>query len=376
MVNPLLKEKKYLLFSMSRRNTGTDNVFTMLNRAFREALYLGRIPAVGKFTIGPIHNLGSIKSDFCFEDYLDLSNGVTYQLKKDGHKPIASHLDWVKEEDLNLESCFFDQVYFLSDEEVVTEEMNNRYDVVVRRDPTFKYAKTHKQYKDHTVAIEFPYSKKVNTLTDEVLDVLGISRAYAMAAQQYFLNRVNSIGFSCGSVAENTLANDISLETSYYACMHVRASINDRDYGQPIFTFGSLKEQIEAVLNEAVAKGSRLYIMSDIHRAGFFDFLKSDYQIYRYYDFPQLKRLISREDGTIDNVMLYLVEKNIMKYATVKILPPHKGPMVYHINTVYDLSFLKDPPTDRPRPTEFQVFIGDCMQKLGLRRIFDRIMSG
>ena len=368
--------KKYLLFSMARRKTGMDNVFRMLNLIFKEAQHLNRIPVIGKFTMSPTHNLGNSRQDLRFEDYLDLSNGITYRLEKGCHRPIASHLDWVKEEDLNLESCFFDQVYFLSDEEVVTEEMNNRYDVVVRRDPTFKYVQTHKQYKDHTVAIEFPYSKKVNTLTDEVLDVLGISRAWAMAAQQYFLNRVNSIGFSCGSVAENTLANDISLEASYYACMHVRASVNDRDYGQPIFTFGSLKEQIEAVLNEAVAKGSRLYIMSDIHWGGFFDFLKSDYQIYRYYDFPQLKRLVSREYSTIDNVMLYLVEKNIMKYATVKILPPHKGPMVYHINTVYDLSFLKDPPTDRPRPTPFQVFIGDCMQKLGLRRIFDRIMSG
>ena len=174
---------------------------------------------------------------------------------------------------------FFDKVYFLSDEEVVTKEMNNRYDVLIRRDPSFKYPQTHKQYKNNNVLIDFPYSEKVNELTDEVLDILRTSREHAMAAQQYFLNRVNSIGFSCGSVAENTLANDISLETSYYACMHVRASINDRDYGQPIFTFSSLKEQIEAVLNEAVAKGSRLYIMSDIHGADFFDFLKSDYQI-------------------------------------------------------------------------------------------------
>ena len=374
MVNPLLKEKKYLLFSMSRRNTGTDNVFTMLDRVFREALYLGRIPAIGKFTIGPMHNLGKGKSHLCFEDYLDLSNGITYRLGKGCHRPIASHLDWVKEEDLNLESYFFDQVYFLSDEEIVTEEINNRYDVVVRRDPTFKYAQTHKEYKDDTISIEFPYSKKVNTLTDEVLDVLGTSRTRAMAAQQYFLNRVDSVGFSCGSMDENTLANDISLETSYYACMHVRAS--DREYRWPIFALTSSKDQIKLVMKHAASKGSRVYIMSDVHKVDFFDFLKSDYQIYRYYDFPLLKRLVSRDDGTIDNVMLYLVEKNIMKYATVKILPPHKGPMIYHANTVYDVSFLKGLPAARARPTPFQVFIGDCMQKLGLRRIFDRIMSG
>ena len=175
---------------------------------------------------------------------------------------------------------------------------------------------------------------------------------------------------------ERTHHSSVPLDKVYYACMHARASIKDRDYGQPIFPFSASREQIESVLKNIVRKGSRIYIMSDVHKPKIFDFLKSDYQIYRYYDFPLLKRLVSRDDGTIDNVMLYLVEKNIMKYATVKILPPHKGPMIYHANTVYDVSFLKGLPAARARLTPFQVFIGDCMQKLGLRRIFDRIMSG
>ena len=370
MVDHRLKRKKYLLFSMSQRNTGADNVFTMLNRIFIEAHCLGRIPAVGKFTIGPTHNLGKVKSDFCFEDYLDLSNNITCQLEEGCYRPIESHLDWVKEEELDLEAHFFDKVYFLSDEEIVTEEMNNRYDVFVRRDPSFKYAQTHKQYKRNNIFIDFPYSEKVNELTDEVLDILGTSREHAMVTQRYLLSQFNNGGWYDDAVSQRS----IPLNASYYACMHVRASINDRDYEQPIFTFGSSRIQLKTVLNETIAKGSQLYIMSDIHQYDFFDFLKSDYQVYRYHDFPQLKRLVSGKDNVIDNVMLYLVEKNIMKYATVKISPPHKGPMIYHLNTVYDLSFLKNPPLTKPRPTKFQNFMDACIQKLGLKHIFSSIV--
>ena len=167
---------------------------------------------------------------------------------------------------------------------------------------------------------------------------MGISREAAMAAQHYFLNKINSSGW-------DVRHDCIPLKKVYYACMHVRASIKDRDFGQPIFPFAAVKEQIKSVLEHSIAKGSRLYIMSDIHQADFFDFLKSDYQVYRYHDFPKLRKIVSGEDGSkIDNVMLYLIEKNIMKHATVKILPPHKGPMVYHLNTVYNLSILKKTP--------------------------------
>ncbi len=355
---------------MSSRNTGMDNVFTMLERVFREARHLGRIPAVGKFTIGPTHNLGKVKSDFCFEDYLDLSNSITYKFEEGYHKAVSSHLDWVKEEDLDLKSCFFDTMYFLSDDEIVGEEMNNHYDVLIRRDPSFKYARTHTRYEVDDISIGFRYSERVDTLTDKVLDVLGTSRTHATAAQHYFSSRFNSADW-----CDSTMADVLEPNTNYYACMHVRMS--DRESQWPVFEFSSSKEHIKSVLEHSISKGSQLYIMSDIHQPDFFDFLKSDYRVYRYHDFPDLKRLVSEESGgKIDNVMLYLAEKNIMKHATVKILPPHKGPMVYHLNTVYDLTLLKNPPRKRLRPTEFQKFWRDGMEKLSPKRLFNRTFIG
>ena len=94
--------KKYLLFSMAQHETGMDTVFRTLNLIFKEARHLNRIPVIGKFTMCPTHNLGNSRSNLNFEDYLDLSNGITYQLEEGCHRPIASHLDWIKEEDLDF----------------------------------------------------------------------------------------------------------------------------------------------------------------------------------------------------------------------------------------------------------------------------------
>ncbi len=333
--------KKYLLFSMTKRKTGVDNVFRMLNLIFKEARHLDRIPVIGEFTMSPTHNLGDSRADLRFEDYLDLSNGITVERKQGCHRPTAFRLDWIREEELDLTNYSSGKVYKLADDEIVGEEMNRCYDVLIRRDPTFKYVSAYKEYRYGNYLIDFPYSEKVNKLSDEVLGALGISRQDTMAAQHYFLNKVNSSEW-------NAQHDCIPLDKVYYACMHVRASIQDRDHEQPIFPCTAAKEQIESVLRYAIRKKSQLYIMSDIHQPDFFDFLKSDYRVYRYYDFPNLRRLVSGEGGEkTDNVMLYLVEKNIMKYATVKILPPHKGPMIYNLNTVYDLTLLKKPSSKR-----------------------------
>ena len=379
---------------MVQRATGMDTVFRMLNLIFKEAQHLNRIPAIGEFTMSPTHNLGDSRTNLRFEDYLDMSNSKTCRFDKGYHRPIASHLRWIKEEDLALDSYFFDKVYFLSDEETVSEAMNLRYDVLIRRDPTFSYVGTCREYKYGKHLIDFKYSNQLNKLTDEVLDILGTSRAHARVSQHYFLSRVND-----ADCCDSTIANMLKSNTNYYACMHVRASIDDRDYEQPIFTFASLKLQIKTVLQGAIARGSKLYIMSDIHQPDFFDFLKSDYRVYRYHDFPNLKRLVSGEDGgKIDNVMLYLVEKNIMKHAMVKILPPHKGPMIYHLNTVYDLTslkklpsrltirtlrrmvhdliFLKEPLSKKLHLRKFQKLMVSCMKKLSPKQLLNRILIG
>ena len=139
--------KKYLLFSMNKRQAGLDSVFGMLSRIFKEAKHLNRIPVIGRFIMDQRHNMGKRRAHLRFENYLDLSNGITVRFQQGCHRRTASHLDWIQEQELDLGKYAPDKVYNLADDEIVGEEMNQRYDVLIRRDPTFKYATACKKYK-------------------------------------------------------------------------------------------------------------------------------------------------------------------------------------------------------------------------------------
>ena len=342
MVEQNPRDDKYLVFSMTQSKPQIDHVFKILNTVFLEAFELGRIPVIGRFAIHPAHNLYFRKNDFNFEDYLDLSNGTIRPINKvdsivkDGQK-------WLKEEEFNLAHYAADQVCFVNDE-VISSEINKNYDVIVRKDPPFQYVKKYTQNKEIEFLLDFPYSEKVNKLTDIVLEALGTSKENALAGQYYFWDKVATMR-SCFDEKTKARGSSISLRGAYYACMHVTSKRGSRPKELPMLQFVFSTKQVKTLLGYAISKGSKLYIMSDIRNPQHFDFLKEDYRIYRYYDFPELNQLVSGEQGSvIDNVMLYLVEKNIMRYATVKIIPPYKGMLMYHLNEVYDLSLLKTPP--------------------------------
>ena len=342
MVEQSTKDDKYLVFSMTESKTKIDQVFKILNTVLLEAFDLGRTPVIGRFAVHPEHNLYSKKKDFDFEDYLDLS-GITIRSVDKVDTIVSDSQKWIREEEFNLDHYAADKVCLVSDE-VISNEMNQSHDVIVRRDPPFRYVKKYAQNKKAEFLLDLPYSKKVNALTDIVLEAMGTSRENALAGQYYFLNKVGTMR-SCFDEQTKARGSSISLREAYYACMQVESNRGVRPKEMPMLRFAFSPKQIKTLLGYAISKGSRLYIMSDIRNPQHFDFLKEDYQVYRYYDFPELARLVSGKRGSdIDNVMLYLVEKNIMRYATVKIIPPNKGSMMYHLNEVYDLSLLKNPP--------------------------------
>ena len=334
---------KYIIFSVTQPKYGVNRIFSILNTVFLEAHRWGRIPVVGNFTVPSSHNLYFECGDFHFNDYFDLARG-TLRPRNKVDSVIQDRLKWIKEEELDREAYPTEKVCRIKDE-IISRKMHEQYDIIIRRDPPYEYVEKYFQQEKPNLLLDFPYSEKINQLTDIVLKALGTSRENAWATQCYFLNKVATMR-SCFDEATRARGSSISLKTSNYACMHVPAKRDSRQKEQRALRFALSKKQIQAVLSYAISKNSRIYIMSDIRNPRHFDFLKEDYQVYRCYDFPELKRLISGENGSsIDNVMLYLVEKNIMKHATVKILPPDQGSIMYHLNEVYDLSILKNPPT-------------------------------
>ena len=132
---------------------------------------------------------------------------------------------------------------------------------------------------------------------------------------------------------QNNYQAEFSKKPLYYACLHVRA--NDALY-YPHIRYAAAPYHLKHIVKRAVPKGSIIYAMTDISDPDYLDFLKKDYTVYQYLDFPELKALVSSEDDLeIDNTMLYSVEKNIMQYAYTKIVRSKRYPKLLYINSSF-----------------------------------------
>ena len=111
------------------------------------------------------------------------------------------------------------------------------------------------------------------------------------------------------------------------------------------FLYWNRPRNIKRIVNKVVCKGSKIYIMSDIYDRYYFDFLKKDYVVYQYHDFPDLKALVSKNNGhEIDNAMLYSIEKNIFQYAYIKIKRMNHSPKIFYIDSSFNVPLLSVSP--------------------------------
>jgi hypothetical protein len=76
-------------------------------------------------------------------------------------------------------------------------------------------------------------------------------------------------------------------------------------------------EKIYETVSRVLPKGSRVYILTDEKNRSYFDILKRDYQIFQYFDFPELSALVEGTDP--DNFFLYEIEQLIFSRAKTKI---------------------------------------------------------
>ena len=166
-------------------------------------------------------------------------------------------------------------------------------------------------------------SEIVNDLTDIVLNHFGVPRESAES--------LSDILWDLPKIQYSDMAFYYR-DLNYYACMHVRYGGNVNHASKLIKrTPQRLSMAIKRVLRaiyERNRKNLPLYIMSNINDVHYFDFLKPDYDIYRYTDFRELRERFTRQEE-IDHNLLYSVEKNIMRYATVKILPSSRNRFIF-----------------------------------------------
>ena len=297
---------------------GLDGKIRDLSSLLGKALTLKRIPVI---TNRPpnisLHNFGKPLDNFTWSKYLDLDKTKVYKLSKDGTiKRETAPLHYVLDSDFNIKSYSQNQIHMV-DLEKLYDRDNEKYKVLLLSSAGFPKPPYY---------IRFIPSSAVNDLTDSVLAHLGTSRSTMQNAQELLYNRCST---------EN-LIKKIKHEKFFYSCLHIRA--NDMLFYEHGFFHAALPSNIKKLVYRACPRDTKLYIMSDIHDAKYFDFLKNRYDVYTYHDFPELKCIVDNESRTADNHLLYQVEKNIMDHALVKLVAHRRT--VYHFQSdfIYSIS--------------------------------------
>ena len=314
---------KYLTLRF-KKPEGLDHLLVAFKNAIREAIYLGRTLIIDKYSMHSKHNLGFVLENLDIERYINLDETRIYRIKENGSiEQINNAFRYIHVKDFDLGKYSAEQILKLQ-HQPITEEQTNQYKVIVRdTNDTPCYSR---YYSDILVA--FHPSDEVARLTDVVLRAMGTSFADVKKRAAVYKD-VDS------SANRDIYKQDMLDNPLNYACLHVRGNDMIRS---PRFNYAAHPRQVESIVRQIVTKGMRIYIMSDIKDPEYFSFLEKDYVVYQYYDFPELKALISGGSGQeIDNAMLYSVEKNIFQYATIKIDRSFRYPKIMYLNCSFKL---------------------------------------
>ncbi len=307
-----MTQPKYLEGKERDKIEGLDGKIRDVSSLWGKALTLKRIPVIPNQPPNTMtHNLGKSLDNFTWLRYLDLDKTEAYKLRKDGTiKKEKSRLNYVLRSDFNIESYPQNQIHTV-DLDKLYDRDNEKYKVL-RVAPSIGFP-TPPYY------IRFIASQAVNDLTDSVLARFGTGRSTMRDAQELLYNRCSTVN----------LFEKIKHEKFFYSCLHIRA--NDMLFFDARFFRAALPSNIKKLVYRACPHGTKLYIMSDIHDAGYFDFLRNRYDVYTYRDFPELKCLVDNASRATDNHLLYAVEKNIMDHALVKLVANRRS--LYHFQS-------------------------------------------
>ena len=318
--------RKYLVLRSSG-SPGLDHSLAVLKNAIKEAIYLNRTLVINKFSMSAKHNLEHHAENLEYKRYINLDKTQAYKTEQDG-----SLFHYIDAENFDLNK-YSEKDILLLDRNIrlITEEENNRYEVIIRRTTDASYCKRY-----YDILVSFYPSDEVEHLTDAVLKSLGTNLTDAKKRSLVYqdVNFSDNRDIFYKKMLDNPL---------YYAALHVRG--NDAYQLWSDYRYWNTTRHLKHIIGTSLPKGCRIYIMSDIYDHHYFDFLKKDYTIYRYFDFPSLEALVSKNNNCeIDNAMLYSVEKNILQYAYIKIVRAKHSPQIVYINSSFNVPLLSIPP--------------------------------
>ena len=321
---------KYLYFPYEY-DGGLDSKTYDLVLLIRVALSLGRIPIIKEARTSFTHRLDDIEQDVSidWDEHINLSAVKILETTSDGTiKESPETLRYVYEKNFDW-SCPESQVRCVDGLQLYNEENETIRIIILARDKVNlrrkgrdeQLSKIHKglyfsprlnAYFKSPFYIVIPPSRRVEGLSDIVINNFGTNRE----SMKLFNNAL----YDLPRFRKFSIEQDFN-NFCYYACMHVRFAENSKIASKEIKHADYLRKVIKATVKniyEMHSQNMPLYIMSNIMDADYFDFLKPKYNIYRYTNFEKLVEQVS-PNGTIDHNLLYSVEKNIMRYAAVKI---------------------------------------------------------
>lgn len=372
----LQQSGKYLYLSYEY-DGGLDSKIYDLDLLIKVSLSLRRIPIIKEAKTSSNHRLDDINQDVSidWDRYINLSGAGILKTEFDGTiKELPDTLQYVYERDFDFNAYPENQIRYINGLQLYDEE-NEHYPIIfmsrspkslerkrrsvrlpkfltiplshalhtwrrkrVKKSPSFGeglyFCPRLNAYFQSSFYIIIPPSSEVNELSDIVINYFGTSREN--------MKLFSNILYELPRFRNFDVDRDFN-NFHHYACMHVRFGFSQSETDKMIKRHEYLRQDIEKIVAKMYEVHSRnmpLYIMSNIVDADHFDFLKSKYNVYRYTDFKKLVKQVTRQ-GIVDHNLLFAVERNILKHASVKILPHQRnrfvfeGPWTWHPNYVH-----------------------------------------
>ena len=251
---------------------GINHLRYALGLLIGEAMSLGRTPIVFKPRLDPRHNLGK-ELDVDWDRYIDLERIKISNMQSGTHTYIRAVQRRDVEQLERLSTAWFERDHLISEDE------NRRFDVIVRQNKTgLHIGPVHdgnSWLSSNTVHLE-PSS--------QVMKKFGLVK-----------DRLDA-----------------------YHAMHVRRDdMLEMTDLYPNLDKDTRPDRILRTLLPRIPKGSRIYIMTNERDRVFFDPLRSHFEIFQYFDFPELRDLI--ESDRPDNFLLFEIEKILFEKASSRI---------------------------------------------------------
>ncbi len=298
---------KYLLLDIKKPLRNIEHALDILSDAVREAVYLNRTLVVGTFTIGAGGNFGRTLKNTGFDRYVDLNKTRICRIIDGDIEQLNEPFHYINAEDFDLKAYSDNEVLSVKNKSI-SAEPSHQYEVIVRKITGDKYSH---RYAD--ILVHLPASEEVDRLSDIVLNAMGTGlEAVKQCAEIHY-----GVDYAANSDFYQTKT---PAGPAHYACLCLQ-------HGDTTVTpeklYATSIRQIRAIFKRArITKDRTVYVISDIDDADYFEPLKKQCTLYRYYDFPELKALVSgKNKKRINSAMLYSVEKNILQYAAIKMTP-------------------------------------------------------